>query len=290
MPAEEAALRTLMNTLGILLILMLIYAVGTPNPRPDPGPLLSAEELKQSLNDSLTNQPPRGARQLIGLSEQYRPLMIHALENRYENVRLAAVDALALIGDAESIKVLCEYLQEVHDNRDLAIGTAEALSKAHARSAIPVIREVLEANQDRYVQEYLNRAIERIENPGHFVPLVETRFGGVITNFLMDDIQAIYFEDKGTEYKERRPYYFNEDEWQHILTLVRRAKAGVPGGYPIRQSLVIELKDGREARLRENKGVFHYMNDSYFFHSNNEHYCMESSELSEYLKGHASND
>lgn len=252
---------------------------------------MSVAELEKCLQDSLSSVRSRGTKQLVGLSKDYRWLMIKALESRFEDVRHAGVEALSVIGDKESVDLLCEYLMEVRDNRNLVIATAEALSRLKAESSLSLMREILLTNEDEYIREYVARSIDRLECPGMFTPLLMAKYGRIYTNFLIEDIESVYFiENQYQEYRKSRPYYFHQDEWEYIFKLLKMGEACVIGSYALGNKLVIELKDGRKAIIYEYDGAYYYMNDSYFFHSNNELFCFKSQELTEYIEKRATNE
>jgi hypothetical protein len=248
---------------------------------------MSIEELERGLVDSSASVRLRAAAQLVGLSSDHRPLMITALQSPDQKVRLAAVNALSSIGDSVSVDLLCEFLSENQKDRDLLIATAEALSKAKAATSIPILREILTKNTDKYVQKYLSRAIVRIENPGFYHPLLDTRYGFVSTNFLLDDVAAVHFDGMDEAYRKSGSYYFESSDWRRIFTLIRRSDICVPGSHILRNVLVVELEDGRELKLYGNQGKFHYMNDSFFFHKSNERICFTSQELAEFIQKRA---
>lgn len=270
----------------ILIFILVIFSVVISGLKPDPGTIMSAGDVASCLDDTLAYENTRGAMQLIGLSAEYRPLMVKALESRHKKVRLHGIVALGVIGDEESVRLLSDYIYDVQGNRDLLIATAEALSRARADSAIPILNEILVSQKDKEVQKYLSRAIRRIETPGYDYPLLNVRYGRIFTNFLVEDIEHVYFDPMWeSDYRENNPYYFSNEEWKQLFTLIRDADICGPGPYGVNSSLFILLKDGREARIFGNDhSSFNYVNDTYFTHLYHEHLCFNSEKLEEFLR------
>jgi hypothetical protein len=268
----------------VFLLLPVLNETVQSNPRPTRGAILSMTELASCLDDSVKSECIRGASQLVGLSKEYQPLMVKALQNRFERVRLAGVEALSAVGDDESIQILCDYLGEMKGNRKLVIATAEALSRMRATVAIPILEKILTTTRDEVTQEYVGRSITRIKSPGSRYPVLEPFFGYVNTNFLIGDVKNVYFDDNDTTYRERRPYYFDAGEISKIFTFVRRSSICNGNSYFVGRRLTIELRDGRVATIYQNDDMYYYMNDAYYHQIFNQRLCFSSRELTEFIQ------
>lgn len=129
-------------------ILRRLFGGSTPSAQPAPSqtPKTSARGLGQLLKEMQDKTPSRKAAAIMSISvldqSAYEPLLKEIRGSRDRSVKLAAAEAVGILGNANAVGPLCALLKEVED--PFLFGTiARALGRLADQSAVETLIELL---------------------------------------------------------------------------------------------------------------------------------------------------
>jgi len=215
--------------------------------------------------------------QLSLLGTSHLPLFQKVINLKHDYISRVAINTLGEIGDEPALALLRACFADSTFSVGLRIAAAEALSNARDTSSIPLLEAEVAISTDKYIQKYVSRAVERIKTPSLDSPIMELREDSVWLRFLPEDVKRI---EVLTGRKGRTICGFSPDEFSRVLKLL---VGSIRDWEPCRMHaeervLLIELHDGRVAKLIVDKDTFAYMDDSYFWHRS--HFIVNNSPLS----------
>lgn len=249
------------------------------NPTPSSAPvrICTRGELRTALGDSTQGRRVEAATYLGELCGEERDLMIEALVSPAHEVRVNAMLGLAQLGDSLALSAIRSVLLDpAADPRDVC-WAAEALARARDVHSLSAIREVAEMTDKEWLRRGLSEAVDLLRNPDLARPLVVHSGGYVFFRFLLDDIATIYIPWGEAQYARLT---LNQEDHRQICDMLQNGVLADPGVYEASNHLVIELRDGRRAKIVWHGDCFCVPAPSVY---DDIGFCTRSTELAQYL-------
>jgi len=245
-----------------------------------PPPLLSHEDLVNALISGYGADTMQAADQAARLGSEYVSLLAGVLTDKDRNdehTQRSVAIALGRIGDANSIAALRAVLADSGYSGFRRASAAHGLAQAGSIESIPLMSQVAASVDDPLLVQGIHEAVDWLQHPEHYRPVIDIESGSICFWFLRDDISAITYGPAGGE----PMLAFRADEYDAVCRLLQAGLRGLPVGVVgLPNELVLSLRDGRRARLRTDGVLFDF---SSWVPGGPAHTVIECRELGEFI-------
>jgi hypothetical protein len=215
-------------------------------------PILTLDELQHLLETSEGTDFRAAVTRATRLGPGYTWLLGDLLVSEAPSDLVDRIcKALARNGDAESLGILRAVAADTSQTLHIRERAISALADARDHISVPLLQALSAESGSRVLAAGASEAVERIESPGRFRPLIEIENDILFFNFLLDDLESI-------EYSEPPDvsHGFAAAEFRRVCDLLQGGTR-FDGQSPLMTAmLTFRLKDGTERAVATNGEVY----------------------------------
>ena len=242
-----------MRLLVGLSIVAFVLLAGAPasqaNPLADPPrlqPLLTEEELLSILAGEVSPKFADALAQAARLGPGGSWLLEELAQRDDLSMMLGTVfRGLADNGDPESLSVLRSVLADTTRSSHVRCQAAKAIADARDHGAIPLLNALAPQARRQGLGDSVDRALRRLESPGHYRKLIALADGLVRFGFLLGDIESISYSEITTSVE----HTFAQEDLREICDLLQTGSEVELGMMRDLGKLTFTLRSGARATL-----------------------------------------